>query len=124
MQRFLIYSARGENDPDEKLSSGEWDILKFGNSENLVFSNNQLIKSGVYTIDEDASAESEVCMEVPTDDFRNWIIYDNDYSNKVFIQISNNKLIFLAGCFASDAGTCKKYIRVLTDFTGNIYSIE
>ena len=123
MQRFLIYSVRGENDPDEKLSFGEWDILKFGNSENLVFSNNQLIKSGVYTIDEDASAESEVCMEVPTDDFRNWIIYDNDYSNKVFIQISNNKLIFLAGCFASDAGTCKKYTRVLTDFPGNIYSI-
>ena len=107
--------------PTINYPPGNGDILKYSNSDYQVISNNQLIKSGVYTIVEDASVESEVCMELPTDEYRNRIIYDNDYTYKVFIQVSNNKLIFLAGCFAFDAGSCKKYTRVLTSVTGNIH---
>jgi hypothetical protein len=101
---------------------GNGDILKFTDSDYQVFSNNQLIKSGVYTIDEDASVQSEVCLALPADEYRNRIIYDNDYtSHKVFIQMSNNTLIFLSGCFAFDAGVYKKYTKMLADASGNIH---
>jgi len=85
--------------PTINYPPGNGDILKFRNSEYQAFSNNQLIKSGVYTIEEDASVESEVCMELLSDDYRNRIIYDNDYtSNKIFIQINLPRRVFCFWC--------------------------
>jgi hypothetical protein len=102
--------------PTINYPSGNGDVLKFTNSDYQVFSNNQLIKSGLYTIVEDTSAENEVCLVIAANQFRNRIIYDgNSIERKIFIQISNNKLTFLTGCFALDGGSYKEYERQQDD---------
>ena len=92
--------------------AGNGDILKFINSEYQVFLNGQLIRIGSYTIVGDTSVEAEVCLVLSSDQYKNRIIYDSSYNEgKVFIQISNDKLDFLSGCFAYDAGIYKEYTR-------------
>ncbi|MCW3107311.1 MAG: hypothetical protein JWQ09_1817 [Segetibacter sp.] len=92
--------------------TGNGNILKFTNSNYQAFANGQLTKSGTYTIINDPTVEQEVCLVLPEDEYRNRIIYDGDNNApKVFIQISNDTLSLLSGCFAVDAGSNTEYVR-------------
>ena len=91
---------------------GNGNILKFTDSEFQIFANGQLVKSGQYRITRDGTVATEVCLVIPTDQYRNRIIYDNNFfETKIFVQVSENKLTFLSGCFAYDAGNYKEYLR-------------
>jgi hypothetical protein len=91
---------------------GNGNILKFTDSEFQIFTNAQLIKSGQYRITTDSTVATEICLVIPTDQYRNRIIYDNNFFDpKIFVQVSENKLTFLSGCFAYDAGNYKEYLR-------------
>lgn len=93
-------------------SPGNGNILKFTDSEFQIFSNGQPVKSGQYRIVEDGTVATEVCLVIPTDQYRNMIIYDNNFfDTKIFVQVSENMLTFLSGCFAYDAGNYKEYLR-------------
>lgn len=93
-------------------SPGNGNILKFTDSEFQIFSNGQPVKSGQYRIVEDGTVATEVCLVIPTDQYRNRIIYDNNFfDTKIFVQVSENRLTFLSGCFAYDAGNYKEYLR-------------
>src|SRR5688572_7976117 len=71
---------------------GNGNILKFTDSELQIFANGQLLKSGQYKIIGDNSVTTEVCLVIPTDQYRNRIIYDNNYfDTKIFLQVSENK---------------------------------
>ena len=92
--------------------SGNGNILKFTETGFQFFTNGQLVKSGQYIIVGDNSVTTEVCLVIPTDQYRNRIIYDNNYfDTKIFLQVSENKLTFLSGCFAVDGGHYKEYLR-------------
>ena len=91
---------------------GNGNILKFTESEFQIFTTAQLIKSGQYRIIEDGTVATEICLVIPTDQYRNRIIYENNFfDTKIFVQVSENKLTFLSGCFAYDAGNYKEYLR-------------
>ena len=91
---------------------GNGNILKFTNSKYEAFENGQLAKSGDFTIVSDPSAEKELCLVIRDNKYRQRIVYNNDYnSSKVFYHIQNDTLSFLSGCFASDAGLSKEYIK-------------
>ena len=93
-------------------SPGNGNILKFTDSEFQIFANGQLVKRGPYRITKDNTVATEVCLVIPTDQYRNRIIYDNNFfETKIFVQVSENKLTFLSGCFAYDAGNYKEYLR-------------
>jgi hypothetical protein len=92
--------------------AGNGNVLQFSASNYQLFENRQPVKSGTYTMVEDASAQTSVCLVLGAGEYRNRIIYDNDYNSpKKFIQISNDTLSILSGCFAVDAGSNLEYVR-------------
>ena len=92
--------------------AGNGNVLKFTNSTYEAFENGSLEKRGTYTIVEDNTVETNVCLDLPDDQFRDRIIYDNDNrATKSFLQISNDTLSFISGCFAVDAGSRTEYVR-------------
>ncbi|HSU51204.1 MAG TPA: hypothetical protein VLJ41_11455 [Segetibacter sp.] len=127
----FFYSCEKDNRNATKLVEGEWElvritgsrpvitfdrgngnVLKFTNTNYDLFENNRLKKSGTYTIQEEGSAQSSVCLVLPPEKYRNRIIYDNDDTPpKTFLEVSNDTLSFISGCFATDAGTKTEYVR-------------
>ena len=92
-----------------------------GNGNKLVFSttgyekytNGNLVKNGNYTLVSDASVEASVGLVIPSGQFTNRIIFDNDLtSSKTFIEVSNNKLTLLSGYFPLDGGSNVVYERI------------
>ena len=95
-----------------KFPPGNGNILKYTNTNYEIYENGQLVKSGKYTIISDTTVEASVCPVFPAGQYTNRIIYDsNDNAAKEFIQISNNKLTFISGCYALDAGHSSEYER-------------
>jgi hypothetical protein len=91
---------------------GNGNLLKLTNATYELFENGQKVKSGTYAIVEDPSAETAVCLVLPADQYRNRIIYDDDYNAaKKFFQLSKDTLSIISGCFRSDAGTNVEYVR-------------
>ncbi|MEO6454427.1 MAG: hypothetical protein ABIN97_10160 [Ginsengibacter sp.] len=90
---------------------GNGNILKYTKSNFQSF-NGQSVTSGYYKIVFDATAEANLCLQLPSNEFRNRIIYDNNLTDiKKFIQISNNRLILRSGCFGADGGVRLEYER-------------
>ncbi|MEI9908923.1 MAG: hypothetical protein WDO71_04200 [Bacteroidota bacterium] len=91
---------------------GNGHIIKFnsGNYERSL--NGQITQSGRYRIVQDTTVSSATCLVIPAGQYTHRIIYDNNMaSEKVFIEFSANKLTFLSGCFAYDAGSFADYAR-------------
>ena len=97
-------------------SEGNGNIIKFSETNYEMYENGQLKKSGPYSVLEDTTVEETVCLVFPDGQFTNRIIYDNDYNaSKIFLEISGNKLSFVSGCYAVDAGHRSEYERELND---------
>lgn len=97
--------------PAINYNAGNGNILKFTHTNYEAFANGQLKRNGTYMIVHDTSADSELCLVLPADQYQDRIIYDGDTTHKVFMQISRDTLSFLSGCFASDAGVYQEYVR-------------
>jgi hypothetical protein len=99
--------------PGEQVyPSGNGAILKFDNGHYERYVNGSLTKTGEYEIVSDGTVGQSVCLVMPDGQFTNRIIYDNEtVSEKVFIQVSNNKLTFISGCYALDGGHSSEYER-------------
>jgi len=99
--------------PTINHTPGNGNILEFTREGYRIFKDGQLIQSGTYTLTNDPSVKAEVCLEINSGEFTQRIIYDNDLTKaKVFIDVSNDKLKFLSGCFALDGGSFKEYARL------------
>ena len=95
------------------FAPGNGNIIKFTPTEYEIYNGAQLVKKGQYTIVPDPTVESSVCLLFPVGQFTNRIIYDGDTtSNKTFLQITNNRMAFVAGCYAVDAGHRAEYEKV------------
>jgi hypothetical protein len=91
---------------------GNGNTIKFTDGRYETTTNGQPTKSGSYQVVQDLSVGAETCLVIGSGQYTNRIIYDNDLiSRKVFVEISNNKLSFLSGCFAYDAGSFVEYER-------------
>jgi len=92
--------------------SGNGNTIEFAGDHYVMSSNGQITKSGQYEVIRDLSAESETCLVITQGQYINRIIYDNNTADrKVFLEISGDKLTFLSGCFAIDAGSSTEYAR-------------
>lgn len=92
---------------------GNGNILKFTDTDYKVYAKGQQVKKGHYTIVADSTIEQSVCLVFPSGQFSNRIVYDgNQGENKMFLQIINNRLTFISGCYAYDAGSSTEYDRL------------
>lgn len=111
--------AAGMNPNPYNYPPGNGHILKFSDEHYAIYENGSLVKSGQYLVIRDATVEVNVCLVLPSGQFTNRIIYDSTYDGpKVFLQISNNTLTFLSGCYAYDAGSRTEYKRVKSTAPG------
>lgn len=91
---------------------GNGNILKFTDQNYEAYKNGQLVRRGAYAIVPDTTVEINVCLIFPEGHFENRIdLADTVIAIKQFIQISNDTLSIIAGCYAVDAGHTAKYVR-------------
>jgi hypothetical protein len=91
---------------------GNGNILKFTDQNYEAYKNGQLVRRGSYAIVPDTTVETNVCLIFPDGNFQNRIdLADTAIVIKQFIQISNDTLSIIAGCYAIDAGHTAKYVR-------------
>lgn len=108
--------------------SGDWELRMVrsdmpttlypaGNNNLIVFTANTysrwaggvLLKKGTYTIVPDNTFNALV---VQPGEYTHRIIYDgNDTTQKIFVQVSGDKLDFVSGQFATDGGLQEEYQR-------------
>jgi len=101
---------KSEGSITKNFSPGNGSIYQFTDTAYSTFSNKVLIKKGHYTVIEDTTASSQVGLVISPGQYTNRIIFDNDtLSNKIFFQISANKLSLLSGFFPLDGGSIETY---------------
>ncbi|MCW3080334.1 hypothetical protein [Segetibacter sp.] len=110
--KWELVRVQGGRAAEIYYPAGNGNILKFTNSKYEAFENGRPAKSGSFAVINDPFAERELCLVLPDNTYRQRIIYNNDdNSSKVFYQIKNDTLSLLSGCFASDAGLNKEYVK-------------
>jgi hypothetical protein len=101
------------NMPTVSYPAGNGNLLVIKDNKYAYYTNGQTVKSGTFTTVEDGSVQENVCLVIPKDQFTRRIVYDTTYSKpKTFYDISEGKLSFVSGCFASDGGHKEDYRRV------------
>ena len=94
------------------FAPGSGNLLKFTGDKYEVYKNGLLTRRGSYAIVPDSSVETNVCLIYPDGEFTNRIDYkDSVLAFKQFIQITNDTLYIVAGCYTLDAGHSSKYVR-------------
>ena len=92
---------------------GNGNIFEFSNDTYQQYNNGVPVKSGSYRIVTDNTAEKSLCLLVKEGEFTKRIIFDNDLSgDKIFVYFLNNRLNFISGCYALDAGHTSGYERL------------
>lgn len=92
---------------------GNGNKLKFSATGYEAYENGQPVKSGGYTIVEDSTVVANTCLNLPQGSFTMRIIYDNQpTAEKTFFELEANKLSFISGCYAYDAGHSLVYEKV------------
>lgn len=92
-------------------AAGNGNKLVFTTEGYQLYTNGQLAKSGNYNIVSDSTVQKSVCLVFPAGQFANRIVYDGDNSHKAFFELAGNKLTFVEGCYAVDAGHQSQYER-------------
>lgn len=128
---FLSGSCKKNNTASNELIQGLWELRKVsgqilidyppGNGNTIKFEGNKfefrtsgvVTNSGTYKIERDLTVSAETCLTIPKGEYENIIIYDTRSSDrKFFIKIVGNKLSFITGCFAVDAGSETEYQKL------------
>ncbi len=105
-----LYKVSGQ--ATVNYSPGNGNDLKFLGDNYQMFTNGSLTKSGKFFVADDTTATTSTCLIFPAGQFNRRIIYDSNYNApKVFIELSNNTLTLVSGCFAYDGGSFSYYAR-------------
>ena len=108
----LRQTAAAMNPLATNYSPGNGNILKFTEENYEAYKNGHLVRRGSYAIVPDTTVETNVCLIFPEGNYENRIdLADTLIAIKQFIQISNDTLSIIAGCYAIDAGHTAKYVR-------------
>jgi hypothetical protein len=75
------------------------------------YSSGTITDSGTFRLVHDESASENVCLVLDKDEYNTRIDFNSVELPKQFIQISNDSLFFLSGCFANDGGAGAVYVR-------------
>lgn len=103
--------------PVKDFPAGNGNILILTATTYEFRENGQLKKNGTYILKEDPTVEQNVCLVFPQGSFSKRIIYDgNDTAQKVFIDVTNDQLTLVSGCFALDGGSKNVYKRLSTEY--------
>jgi hypothetical protein len=98
--------------PARQYAPGNGNIIELTASSYKRYENGQLIASGAYTTMPDNSVQKNVCLVFEDDRFTRRIIFDTaQAAPKTFYEIRDDKLAFISGCYANDAGHKKEYRR-------------
>jgi hypothetical protein len=101
------------NPKTDKYAAGNGNILDFTGSNYKIYKPGSVIKSGQFTIVQDATVSTSVCLVFPAGEYTSRIIYDSNYAaTKIFFQVEGDRLTFISGCYAYDAGYSEVYERV------------
>jgi hypothetical protein len=99
--------------PTIDYAPGNGNMLIFSESGYEKYETGNLVKSGHYKVVQDGSAEAELGLVIPSGQFTNRIILDNDFTSpKIFFEVSNNNLTLLSGYFPLDGGSSLSYGRI------------
>jgi hypothetical protein len=97
----------------DKYAAGNGNILDFTATDYKIYKPGSVIKSGQFTVVQDTTVSTSVCLVFPKGEYTNRIIYDSNYAaTKIFYQVDGDKLTFISGCYADDAGHSEVYERV------------
>lgn len=90
---------------------GNGAVLKFTATRYERYQNSQLTESGTYVLVPDNTASSSTCLTLPAGHYTSRIEYSNPQTSgeKVFIDLVDNKLYFISGCYAYDGGSTAQY---------------
>jgi len=138
---FMLMSMACNKNDNKKLKTnasliGTWElressaamnptVSKFpvGNGNLVIFTDNtyefrrdgQIVKSGKYKVVADSSVEQNVCLIFQKGEYAQRVSFDGNVEPKRFFQIFGNKLSFVSGCYAVDAGHKEEYEKVIND---------
>jgi hypothetical protein len=91
---------------------GNGRTIKFSGTKYEMRENGRVTQSGEFSIVVDATASQSTCLNLAAGQYTNRIIYDNNTNaQKLFFQLAVDKLTFISGCFAVDAGVALDYDR-------------
>jgi hypothetical protein len=97
-------------------ASGNGRIVKFSSTAYEIIENGQVTESGQYTVKADGTVQESVCLNISTEEYSKIIVFSSSNNpTKQFFKIENNRLHFIAGCYAYDAGHTKEYARISFD---------
>jgi hypothetical protein len=97
----------------DKYAVGNGNILDFTGTNYKIYKPGSAIKSGQFTVVQDTTVSTSVCLVFPNEEYINRIIYDSNYAaTKIFYQVEGGRLTFISGCYAYDAGHREVYERV------------
>jgi hypothetical protein len=107
-----LRSAQSGMVPGSNYTPGNGNRLVFTDTEYRLYTNNQLTKTGVYSIDEISPALEGECLDTSLPR----ITYDHSSSDtRRFEFKSDDTVIFYDGCAALDYGTYAEYKRISTE---------
>lgn len=93
--------------------AGNGKILKFSGNICESFQHEELIDRGSYEIIPDKTVSVSTCMVFEEGIYNKRILFHKASTNqKTFIRLSGDTLSFVSGCFAIDAGSESKYVRI------------
>jgi len=107
---------------DLRKTSGSWTTLTYppGTGNDISFTgthyeireNGQVTESGEYEIVADSTVVETTCLNIEAGTYTQRISFRNArYPQKIFFELSGNKLTLLSGCFALDGGSRREYER-------------
>jgi hypothetical protein len=93
---------------------GNGAIVKFTSTGYERYQNSQLTESGTYVLVPDNTASSSTCLTLPAGHYTSRIEYSNPQPSgeKVFVDLVDNKLYFISGCYAYDGGSTAQYEKI------------
>lgn len=106
------------NIPVKMHPAGNGNILSYHAGGYTWRTGGQVVKTGQFTVVQDTTIVSNVCLLFPEGTYTNRLIYDNNTdTTKIFFEVHGNKLRFYSACYAYDAGHSELYEKI-EDVTG------
>ena len=95
-----------------QYAAGNGNIVAFAGTSYKIYKGGQVIKSGQFSVVQDDSVETSVCLVFPKGEYTSRVVYADSSTTKIFYQVKGDKLTFYSGCYAYDAGHSEVYQRV------------
>jgi len=95
-----------------QYAAGNGNIVAFAGTSYKIYKSGQVIKGGQFSVVQDDSVETSVCLVFPKGEYTSRVVYTDSSATKIFYQVKGDKLTFYSGCYALDAGHSEVYQRV------------